>query len=516
MSLRTSTEPLSIELDQNQEDKILPSPLLSFSKQEKTITPEQTNKTEENAKNYAKKNGLLKFKIKSENGSLTYLGPQRMECGSFSRENTFGLNDPLYYQNLARVSNFLRAKRLEFETPNYQGFPPFLAPQFIRIPKNPYFGNYFPERNLISDKTFLSGLFTQNLKRPNNFDIFRSYPNLLDIPEEFLLPKEEKVIIPKEKEIKKIKTPPENKEFNNLIKLSFRIPDDFFINLQIKEIEIKTNRFNRYNQNFPKSKKFTFQDMEFYINNLCNKLQSKDILNFKNDFGKEYIELESLIKEENTSNFLQRKRKLSKDKGDKGPKSKKKTGVKADSYRRHPLKKKYKKINKKLTVKLKNLIKINNKKNGLYTLVNLNQIQISKSKISLENFPFHNLINSKEVTKISFLKGITERKKDLIRINKKIGLTKDPKYQKYLNDKEFKIVYQTIDGDKTYTVHILGINILYLILYYYYQIHKSIEQINVYHYSHSAFWKSEDEINKVEEIIKICNHIVKKISVLNY
>ena len=55
MSLRTSTEPLSIELDQNQEDKILPSPLLSFSKQEKTITPEQTNKTEENAKNYAKK-----------------------------------------------------------------------------------------------------------------------------------------------------------------------------------------------------------------------------------------------------------------------------------------------------------------------------------------------------------------------------------------------------------------------------------------------------------------------------
>lgn len=65
-------------------------------------------------------------------------------------------------------------------------------------------------------------------------------------------------------------------------------------------------------------------------------------------------------------------------------------------------------------------------------------------------------------------------------------------------------------------MHIFGINILYLILYYYYQIHKGIEQINVYHYSHSAFWKSEDEINKIEEIIKKCNHIVKKISVLNY
>lgn len=126
------------------------------------------------------------------------------------------------------------------------------------------------------------------------------------------------------------------------------------------------------------------------------------------------------------------------------------------------------------------------------------------------------MINSKEITKISFLKGIIDRKKDLIRINKKIGLTKDTKCQKYLNDKEFKIVYQTIDGNKTYTVHIFGINILYLILYYYYQIHKGIEQINVYHYSHSAFWKSEDEINKIEEIIKKCNHIVKKISVLNY
>ena len=205
MSLRTSTEPLSIELDQNQEDKILPSPLLSFSKQEKTITPEQTNKTEENAKNYAKKNGLQKFKIKSENRSIAYLRRQPMEYGSFSQENMLRFNDPLYYRNLSRVSNFLDTKRLEFETLNYQGFTPFLAPQFIPIPKNPYFGNYFPERNLIPDKIFLSGLFTQNLKRPNNFDIFRSYPNLLAIPKELLLPKKEKMIIPKEKKIKRQK-----------------------------------------------------------------------------------------------------------------------------------------------------------------------------------------------------------------------------------------------------------------------------------------------------------------------
>ena len=126
-----------------------------------------------------------------------------MKYGSFSQENMLGFNDPLYYRNLSRVSNFLDTKRLEFETLNYQGFTPFLAPQFIPIPKNPYFGNDFPERNLISDKTFLSGLFTQNLKRPNNFDIFRSYPNLLAIPKELLLPKKEQMIITKANKIQK-------------------------------------------------------------------------------------------------------------------------------------------------------------------------------------------------------------------------------------------------------------------------------------------------------------------------
>ena len=128
--------------------------------------------------------------------------------------------------------------------------------------------------------------------------------------------------------------------------------------------------------------------MEFYVNNLCNKIQGKNILNFKNDFGNEYIELESLIKEENVSNFLQRKRKLSKDKGDEGSKSKKKTGVKADNYRRHPLKKKY----KKLTLKLKNLIKINNKKrNNDENKNNYNKINNIKSLNNNSNNTINNM-----------------------------------------------------------------------------------------------------------------------------
>ena len=168
MCLSASTDPLYNGIDQNQVDKNLLSPPLSFSKQEKTTIPEQISNTKENAKNYAKKNGLLKFKIKSENRSIAYLRRQPMEYGSFSQENMLRFNDPLYYRNLSRVSNFLDTKKLEFETLNYQGFTPFLAPQFIPIPKNPYFGNYFPERNLISDKIFLSGLFIQNLKKFNS------------------------------------------------------------------------------------------------------------------------------------------------------------------------------------------------------------------------------------------------------------------------------------------------------------------------------------------------------------
>ena len=160
-------------------------------------------------------------------------------------------------------------------------------------------------------------------------------------------------------------------------------------------------------------------------------------------------------------------------------------------------------------MKIKNLIKLNNKKNGPSIIVNLNQVQINKT--GLENFPFHHLINSKEITKISFLKGLAERK-DLIRINKKVGLVKEIKGNKQLEGKIFKIVYQRLMDETKYIVHISGINILYLILYYYYQIHKGIEQINTYHYSHSAFHKSLSEINKIEEIIKKCNLIVKEIS----
>jgi hypothetical protein len=216
--------------------------------------------------------------------------------------------------------------------------------------------------------------------------------------------------------------------------------------------------------------------------------------------------------EENWCDFLHKKRKLGIDKETTYSKSKRNSGMYDASYRKHPLKKKHKKINKKLTVKLKNIIKLNNKKNGLYICVNLNQIQINKT--NLENFPFHHLLSSKEITKISFLKGLTENK-DLIRINKKIGIAKDIKTKKFFNNKQFKIAYQNKNETTTYFVNISGMHILYLIQYYYFQMHKSIKQLNVYHYSHSAFRKSFNEIKKIENIIKNCNTITKEISISN-
>ena len=510
MSLSSTAEPLSSENDMIQLDKNLPSQKLVITRPVNLLLPQQTGKTVENSKNYVKKNGTLKFKIKCESESEAYLCPQPMIYESFSAENKLQLNHPLNYQNLLRDSNHFEAKLLEFETPTLGLSQPLYPQEQFQLFQQSYFGNYFPERNLFSDKIFLSKIFNQNLESIKNFYLTRTYPNLIHIPIGFLQPKEIIKEQPKEKEsIIQIK-PKEKIQPTESVKLNFNVPDDFLIHYQITNIEVKLLNSTQSTENLPKLKKISFQDMEIYINNLCQKGSKINLVQDENSSGEEYIEFETPIKEENLCDFLHKKRKMSLDGNETYPKTKNKSGMKASSYRKHPLKKKHKKINKKLTVKLKNLIKLNNKKNGLYTCVNLNQIQIDKT--NLENFPFHPLLNSKEITKISFLKGITENK-NLIRINKKLGLTKDMKSNKCFNSRQFKIEYQNKNNNSIYIVHISGSHILYLILYYYFQIHKSIKQINIYHYSHSASKKSFDEIKKIENIIKNCNYITKEISI---
>lgn len=509
MSISSSTEPLSSENDRILPDKNQPSPKLVIVRTVNLVLSRQSDKTEENSKNNEKKNGTQKFKIKSEKESEVYLCPQPKIDKSLSKDNRLKSNHPLNFQNFSRDSNYFAAKLLEFETPTFKVPKPLSTQRKLRLYQKKYFGNYIPERNSFPDKIFVSKIFNLNLENIKNFYFSQPYPNKLQIPKVFLRPKEKIAQPPKEKEnIIQIK-PKEKILPIEMIKLYFNIPDDFLIQFQVKNIEIKVTNVSQSTENVERIDQISFQEMEIYINNLFQNKLKIDMIKNEN-YGEEgYIKFDAPIKEENCCDFLNKKRKLGTNKEINNSKSKNKSGIYDASYRKHPLKKKHKKINKKLTVKLKNIIKLNNKKNGLYTCVNLNQIQINKS--NLEDFPFHSLLNSKEITKISFLKGLTENK-DLIRINKKTGIAKDIKTNRsFFNNKLFKIEFQNKNETSTYIVHIYGIHILYLILYYYFQIHKSMKQINVYHYSHSAFRKSLDEIKKIENIIKNCNSITNSI-----
>ena len=321
------------------------------------------------------------------------------------------------------------------------------------------------------------------------------------------MPKEKILKKPKVQEKKAIK-PQKKIEPNHLEKLNFEIPDDFLNEFSIEKIEVKEAQSSQYIHPFEKSNKISFKEMEIYINYLCKNIVVNDQVINKSDFAEEYIEFKTPNKEENWYDFLQKKRKMGKDQDEIGHKTKSSNDIGNVHRRRHPLKKKYKKINKKLTVKLKNLIKYNNSKNGDNISINLNQIQINKN--GLKNFPLHPKLNTKEITKITFLKGLAERK-DLFRINRKVSLFKDLKDENYFNNKKFKIIYKKSNEEDKYIVHISRINILNLILYYYYQIHKGIDQMNTFHYSHSAFYKSIYENNKVDRVINKCNLLTEVI-----
>ena len=160
-------------------------------------------------------------------------------------------------------------------------------------------------------------------------------------------------------------------------------------------------------------------------------------------------------------------------------------------------------------MKNKQLIKNNNKKDGPKISLYLNQIQINKNR--LEQFPFCQLLNAKENIKIDLLKGITE-KKELIKIKRKPEIINHQNNLKYIVNKKFRIIYDKNEDGTQYILFINGINILYLILYYYYQIKEELKLINKYHYSHASYEKSNNSRNLIENMIKKCNKIVKEIT----
>ena len=121
------------------------------------------------------------------------------------------------------------------------------------------------------------------------------------------------------------------------------------------------------------------------------------------------------------------------------------------------------------------------------------------------------MIGNKENTKIEFLKGVIDNKR-LIKINKKTEIIKDKRNLNYINNKKFEITYINNENDKHYILNIKGLNILHLILYYYYQIQEGIKLMNKYHYCHASFEKSKKIIKHIEGLIKKCNKLTSDIT----
>ena len=288
--------------------------------------------------------------------------------------------------------------------------------------------------------------------------------------------------------------------------INFNIPKNFLIDFNIKGINIKNRQLNSIQENLLNF--ISVNKAKEFLNIICQKKTTNENLNSINYANEEYLELRN-ISNENKNDFLKRKRKIdfdeSKDSGDEISTQ----DDKKSKRKKNPLKKKYKKNNKKISVKTKKLNRIKNQKNGEKISLYLNQIQISKT--NLENFPFHPILNLKENIKIELLKGIINTNK-FIKVNRKAELIEDDRNLKYLKDKNFEIIYQDKEGDHQYILHINGFNILYLIFYYYYHIREDTKLINKLFYCHSSYDKLIRIVNHLEVLIKKCNKLVKEIS----
>jgi len=348
----------------------------------------------------------------------------------------------------------------------------------------------------------ISKIFTEQIKMSNNFINFNLFfVNNVYMPKVCNNPMLKNNFI-NQKMVSFVNEKPE-KALIHYSKLNFNVPENFLINFNIKGV---------YLENFPLRQndcimnQINLKDMQNYINNICNNF-SKNHFDF---FNGEYIELKKTENDQPyNAEFLQRKRKNSNilDEDEKANHSS--PNINPKNGRRKPLKNNHKNNNKKLSLKNKQLIRNNNKKNGPKINLYLNQIQINKNR--LEQFPFCQLLSAKENIKIELLKGFIE-KKELIKIKRKPEIINHQNNLKYIVNKKFKIIYHKNEDGTQYILFINGINILYLILYYYYQIQEELKLINKYHYSHASYEKSNNSRNLIENLIKNCNKIVKEIT----
>ena len=159
-----------------------------------------------------------------------------------------------------------------------------------------------------------------------------------------------------------------------------------------------------------------------------------------------------------------------------------------------------------MALKLKKQQRQNKQKDGKSIYLNLNQVQINNN--SLDIFPFFPM-NIENVT-IEFLEGLIKEK--YIKINRKNELINDQINLKYINNKSFEIIYQHKEEETIqYILHISNYHILYLFLYYYYQIQNNILLLNQKFYSHSSKAELEEIKGGLENLIEKSNKIAKEI-----
>ena len=369
--------------------------------------------------------------------------------------------------------------------------------------KNPEFHSHLYEnhiddelyKKILDESHSISKLFKQKIKNGNNnidFHIqnfiekinnpnFYKYKNINSISKE---KKKSKSYYDSTNKIKIL-----SKEQNQEENITFNIPENFLINFNIKKINVQNIELY---ENIVYFNDISLKNVENFINNICKNKSENDF-----DFSDgNFIEYKNVnFEEKKNDTFI-------------GKKRKRKHNFNFEEFENYwlnrdineiPLKKTNKK-NKKIKKKL------NNKKDGDKINIYLNQIKINKNY--LEYFPLCPMKNISEIFKIELLEGIFEDD-ELIRMKKNVKIIKDERYLQSINNKKFEIIYQKEESDSQCILHINGINILYIILYYYLQIQQGLKLREKFLYSKKSKKQCLKADILVENLIKKCNKISK-------
>ena len=298
--------------------------------------------------------------------------------------------------------------------------------------------------------------------------------------------------------IKTQKTEINNHQIKKKKQKIFIIPNDFLIDFNIKEINIKNIEKKQPNC---LTNLIDLKEARRFINNLCQtNINKTDNLNNINLVNEEYIETKNTF-------LLQKKRKAGSDlyEANNNVKLNSEEKERAGRGRRRRGRRKGKN-KKKMTEKLKKQIRKNNRKDGNKICLYLNQIQINS--FSLDIFPFYPM-NFENIT-IEFLEGLIEEKH--ITINCKNELINDQRNIKYIKNKSFEIIYQHKEEETIqYILHIKDHHIFYLFFYYYHQIQENIIRLNQHFYSHRSKAELEEIKGNIENLMEKCNKLVKEI-----